>query len=139
MGNINKQVVIGAPVEAVFKFVADPHNAPRYISSITGILSGPDGQPAEGQVWRAEAYFLGRRSLINLRLQELRRHHAVRFTIDGEPAATLAMNLVPQRGGKHTGVSLSMDVPSVPTILLHGLLGGLLAGDLERLKRILES
>ena len=65
MGEIAKQVTIDAPAKKVYSYVADPHNAPHYISSITRIISGPDGAPVKGNVWRAEANFFGQTRLLN--------------------------------------------------------------------------
>jgi hypothetical protein len=48
------------------------------------------------------------------------------------------MRLEPERQGTSTRVSLLLDVPSVPDLFLNGLMGGLLSGDMARLKRQLE-
>jgi uncharacterized protein YndB with AHSA1/START domain len=139
LGDISKKALINAPIEAVFKYVSDPHNAPSFISSITRIISGPQGAPSEGQVWQAEANFLGRRGYIRLRLAEMRPNQVVRFTIEGEPQATLALRLSPDDGARRTQVSLLLDVPSIPSIFLNGFMGGLLEGDIARLKRAVET
>ena len=139
MGDISKKALINAPTEAVFKYVSDPHNAPSFISSITRILSGPQGTPTEGQVWQAEANFLGRRGYIRLRLAEMRRNELVRFTIEGEPQATLLLRLSPDESAGRTQVLLLLDVPSIPGMFLNGLMGGLLEGDIGRLKRAVET
>ena len=138
MADISKQVIIEVPNETVFKYVSDPHNAPRYITSITRIVSGPEGATSEGQVWRAEANFMGRRSTINLRLSALRPNSVVQFTIEGEPQATLTMRLATDEANTRTRISLLLDVPGVPAILLSALMGGLLEADMGRLKQILE-
>ncbi|HYP39440.1 MAG TPA: SRPBCC family protein [Chloroflexia bacterium] len=139
MADISKQTIIEVPNETVYKSVSDPHNAPHYISSITRIVSGPEGAaPSEGQVWRAEANFMGRRSTINLCLSALRPNQAGQFTIEGEPQATLTMRLANDEANTRTRISILLDVPSVPAILLNMLMGGLLEADMGRLKRILE-
>lgn len=138
MADISKQTIIEVPGETVFRYVSDPHNAPRYISSITRIVSGPEGAPTEGQVWRAEANFMGRRSTINLCLSALRPNQAVQFTIEGDPQATLTMRLATDEANTRTRISILLDVPGVPAILLNALMGGLLESDMGRLKRILE-
>jgi hypothetical protein len=125
-------------VEQVYAYVADPRNAPNYISSIVRIMSGPEGQPQEGGQWRAEANFLGKRSAVALRLSRLTPNERVTFTIEGEPRAAVTLMLAPAAKGTGTHVSLLLDVPSVPEFLLNGLMGGLLTGDLARLKRTLE-
>ena len=139
MGDLTSQAIVFSPIERVFSFVASPWNAPRYISSIKRIIAGPNGPPAVGQTWQAEAGFLGRRSLIELRLQALRSPGLVRFSIEGEPQATLALHLAQAGDPDHTRVALSLDVPSVPSIFLSALMSPLLAGDIERLKEILEA
>ena len=139
MGDISKKTVINAPPEAVFRYVSDPRNAPTYISSITRIISGPQGTPAEGQVWQAEANFLGKRGYIRLRLVEMRPNYSVRFAIEGEPQALLSLRLLPDESARSTQVSLLLDVPSVPTIFIGALMGGLLEGDMARLKSVVEA
>ncbi len=138
MGRLTRETTIGVPVEKVYTYVADPRNAPNYISSISRIVSGPEGQPEEGGVWRAEANFLGRKSVVALRLARLNTDDQVIFSIEGEPRAALSLKLKPLAKGTGTYVALLLDVPSVPDFLLGGLMGGLLSGDLARLKRALE-
>ena len=138
MGRLTRQANISVPVESVYGYVADPRNAPNYISSIVRIVSGPEGKPEEGGQWRAEANFLGKRSIVALRLARLTANERVTFVIEGEPRAALTMTLGPNANNTVTHVSLLLDVPSVPDFLLNGLMGGLLTGDLTRLKRALE-
>ncbi|HEX8600234.1 MAG TPA: SRPBCC family protein [Chloroflexia bacterium] len=135
---MTRQTNIDVPVEKVFKYLSDPRNAPNYISSITRVVSGPEGQPQEGTLWRAEANFLGKRSLVALRLARLQTDSLVTFSIEGEPRAVLSMKLESDKRGTGTHVSLLLDVPSVPDLFLNGLMGGLLSGDMIRLKRLLE-
>jgi hypothetical protein len=123
----------------VFSFVASPWNAPRYISSIKRIIAGPNGPPAVGQTWQAEAGFLGRHSLIELCLQDLRSPGLVRFTIEGEPQATLSLHLAQAGDPRHSHVALTLEVPSVPSILLVALMNPLLTADIERLRDILDA
>lgn len=138
MGRLTRETNIGVPVEKVYAYVADPRKAPNYISSLIRIVSGPEGQPQEGGTWRAEANFLGKRSVVALRLTRLTPNERVTFTIEGEPRAAVTMTLAPAKKGTGTHVSLLLDVPSIPDFLLSGLMGGLLSGDLSRLKRALE-
>lgn len=116
----------------------DPHNAPHFISSIIRIISGPDGPPKVGDTWKAEANFLGQKRLVNLRLESLSVDKAVRFVLEGDPEALLSLHLSPANRSADTAVSLTLDVPSVPGILLNALLGGMLGEDLVRLKSNLE-
>ena len=140
MGDINKQTVIDAPVQSVFKYISNPRNAPTFINSITKIVSGPDGEPKEGQVWRAEATLLGKQSVINLRLHRLVAPNAVVFAIDGDPHAVVSLRLTPDSGGKpSTRVAINLDVPKVPSIFLGAIMGNLLEGDMTRLKARLET
>src|SRR6476469_932337 len=126
--------MVSSPIGKVFEFVANPWNAPRYISSINRIISGPEGPPAQGQAWQAQATFLGRPSTIRLLLGELRPPHTVRFSIDGEPEAMLSLRMRQAGEAAHTVVALSLEVPSVPSILLSVLMNPLLAADIERLR-----
>jgi len=138
LGELSRQTVIAAPIETVFGYVSDPHNAPHYISSITRITSGPQGSPEEGQRWHAEAHFLGRPARLMLRLAEIRPPRSVRFAMEGDTPATLSLRLAGSDPPGYTKVLLSLEVPSVPGLLLGGLMGGLLSADLARLKRQLE-
>ncbi len=139
MGGLTRETVVSVSAGRVFNYVADPHNAPHYISSIARITSGPEGVPVEGDVWRAEVNFLGKRSTVALRLAELQANHLVKFTIEGEPHATLTLRLTPKQADTQTAISLHMDVQSVPDIFLNALMGNLLSADISRLKNVLES
>jgi uncharacterized membrane protein len=139
LGDIVKQIVIDAPVNKIYRYVVDAHNAPRYISSITRIVSGPEGTPVKGDVWRAEANFFGQQHLLNLRLDAVAVDKAVRFVLEGDLQATLVLRMSASSSPSSTAVSLALDAPSVPTILLSALLGGLLGEDLTRLKRNVEA
>jgi hypothetical protein len=141
LGDIVKQAVIEAPVRKVYNYVVDPHNAPRYISSITRIVSGPEGEPARGDAWRAEANFFGQNHLLDLRLDSMSVDKGVRFVLEGDLAAVLVLRLTPagNKEANQTSVNLSLEVPSVPGLLLNAMLGGMLAEDMARLKRNLES
>ncbi|MEO8285634.1 MAG: SRPBCC family protein [Chloroflexota bacterium] len=138
MGEIVKQVAVEAPAQEVYQYVVDPRNAPQFISSINSILSGPEGTPKKGDVWKAEATFFGQRRLLNLRLDDLVVGRAVRFVLDGEPQAVLVLKLTHDGDPRRTTVSLTLDVSGVPSILLNGLLGNLLSADMVRLKSNLE-
>ena len=139
MGDISKQTIIDAPLQAVFKYVSDPRNAPTFINSITRILSGPEGTPSQGQLWRAEATLLGKQSVINLRLHRLDPPHIVAFAIDGDPQGMLSLRLSQDAPGQaRTRIALNLEVPKVPSIFLGAIMGNLLEGDMQRLKAILE-
>jgi uncharacterized protein YndB with AHSA1/START domain len=137
LGDISKKTQIDATPDVVYKYVSDPCNAPNYISAIISVEEGSHDGPAEGQVWRAEANFMGKRRKINLRIEELRPDRLVRFSIDSDPAANISMKIAPS-GGDSTQAALEVEVPGVPGILLNGVMGGMLSGDMSRLKAILE-
>ncbi len=139
MGEIRKQIGINVPVKQVFGYVADPRNAPRYISSITRVISGPEGEPSVGQVWKAEADFLGQKRLLDLRIDTLIPYRLVRFVLEGEPGAVVQLRLTAHESTPGTMVDLSLDANGVPALLLNALLGGLLGQDMIRLKRLIES
>jgi hypothetical protein len=139
MGRISRDLVIDAPVETVYRYVADPRNAPSYISSIKRIVSGPDLAPAEGQVWVAEADFMGRLHALNLRIARLAPNAEVHFAMEGSLNGELMLLLTPSPRNTRTAVALYLEVESVPTLLLNAMLGGLLSDDMQRLKHVLES
>jgi len=138
LGVTVKEATIDAPAERIFAFVADAHNAPHYIGAIHKIVSGSEGPVSAGQSWQAEAAFLGQSHLITLRLLEVTPHKAVRFALEGEPQALLSAELSPGANASQTLVSLTLEVPSVPTFLLGGIMGGMLTSDLQRLKALME-
>jgi len=138
LGEIHKQITVGATLKAVYAFVSDARNAPKYISSIKKVLSGPEGAPAVGQVWRAEANFLGQDRALNLRVAELVPNKLVRFALDGDPQAVVQLRLAPDATSEGTLVALSLDATGIPTIILNAVLGGLLGQDMLRLKQLLE-
>jgi uncharacterized protein YndB with AHSA1/START domain len=137
LGDISKKTQIKATPDVVYKYVSNPCNAPNYISAIISVDEGSHDGPAEGQVWPSEANFMGKRRKINLRIEELRPNSLVRFSIDSDPAANISMKITPSDGDS-TQAALEVEVPGVPGILLNGVMGGMLSGDMSRLKAILE-
>src|SRR5213083_819456 len=89
MGDLTRETTVNALRESIFKFAADPHNAPKYVSSIRRIISGPTGDPTLGQTWQAEANFLGRNVNVTVRLAELVESEVVRFVLEGEPRSIM--------------------------------------------------
>ena len=139
MGDISKHTTINAPVQTVFNYVSDPRNAPSFINSINRIISGPEGKPSQGQVWRAEATLLGKQSVINLRLHQLDPPRGVTYAIDGDPQGILSLRLSQDSSEQpRTRVAINLDVPKVPSIFLSAIMGNLLEGDMQRLKDRLE-
>ena len=126
-------------MKTVYAYVSDPRNAPKYISSILRVISGPEGEPAPGQSWKAEADFLGQKRLINLRIAELVPQKVVRFVLEGDPEAVVQLKLTSDKATESTAVALSLDANGVPTLFLNALLGSLLSQDMVRLKKLLES
>ena len=137
MGSISNDITIQVSPAEVYKYVADPHNAPRYISAIRHIDSGPKGPPAEGQVWQAEAELLGNVRPIHLMLAELRPGRHVRYTIDGNPPVEISIDIRPD-GDSRSEIDFTIESPNFPSILMNAVLGNILKGDLRRLKAILE-
>ncbi len=137
LAEISRQATIDASPEQLFRYVSDPYNAPNYISSITRIVSGPQGAAQDGQAWQAEANFLGQKRSVRLRLDEIRQPHFVRFSMAGDPPVSLSLHLTPE-GKDKTQVNLTLDVANIPAIFLAGLMGGLLSADMSRLKEIME-
>jgi hypothetical protein len=137
MGSISNDITIRASPSDVYKYVADPHNAPHYISAIRRIESGPRGLSAQGQVWHAEAELFGKVRPINLRLAQLRPGKLVRYTISGDPPVEISIDIRPD-GESKAEVEFTIESPSFPSILMNAVLGNILSGDLRRLKAILE-
>lgn len=138
MGELTKHAIVDAPVARVYSYVANPHNAPHYISAIQRIISGPEVATSAGQRWQAAAHFMGRPVEITLVLDDLAPPRGVRFVMEGDPLGILSIWLDPDSTGARTRASLTLKVPSVPGFLLNGLMGGMLAADMARLKKVLE-
>ena len=139
MGELTKQITINATPERVFEFVSDAYNAPRYISTITRVDSGPKGKAAIGQTWEAGVNFLGRPVNRTLRLLDLASPKLMRVALEGEPQATLTISIAPGDAPLQSRVSLTLEAPSIPTFLLETVTGALLTEDVERLKKLLET
>lgn len=137
MGHLQKHGVIDAPPAAVYRYVADVHHAPRFISAITRITSGPDGPGAVGQRYGADATFMGQPAVLTLRVLELVPDHTVRLALEGDPAATLTLRLTPTHGGQATRVDARLDVPAVPGLLLQMVMGGMLDESMTHLAQAL--
>ena len=138
MGDISKKVNIKVSPDAVYQYVSDPRNTPRYISAIMKIDEAAFEMPAQGQVWPADANFMGSRRKISLRIEELRPNSRVRYSINSDPPALLTMILSPD-GPNSTEAELAVDVPGIPGLLLNGVMGGMLSSGMARLKEILEA
>jgi len=138
LGDISKKVNIKVSPDAVYQYVSDPRNTPRYISAILKIDEAAFEMPAQGQVWPADANFMGSRRKINLRIEELRPNSRVRYSINSDPPALLTMILSPD-GPNSTEAELAVDVPGIPGLLLNGVMGGMLSSGMARLKEILEA
>ncbi len=139
MGELTRQTVIAATQDRVFDYAADPYNAPRYIGSITAVTSGPKGDPQAGHEWQAQAKFLGSPARITLKLVRLERPHTIGFMLIGEPQARLTLRIGESGQIGRSRVSITLEVPSIPSLFLEGLMGGLLSADMSRLKAIMEA
>ena len=133
MGTLTKHATVAASPDAVYKVVADLHNAPNYIVAIRQITSGPRGAPAVGQRFGAAATFLGQPTNLTLRLATLEPGKRVVIALEGDPAGTMTLDLAPAHGGGSTHVSVTLDVPAVVGLLLAAMMGGMLDESLVRL------
>ena len=138
MGDLTKQIAINAPVQAVFSYIANPYTAPTYVTAITRVVAGPEVATAVGQRWQAHVNFLGRQTVLWLRLTEFEALRSVRFAMESEPNAVLTLRLA-ARDAAHTDVAMTLEVPSVPNILLAGVMNNVLASNMDMLKRAVES
>jgi uncharacterized membrane protein len=138
LASISNDIAIAAPVEAAYRYVSDPRNAPNYISAIRRISAGPQGNPAEGQVWRAEADLMSSRSEIDLKIAQMVPNRLVRFAVTGDRDIDIIVEVRPH-GSTGCEVDLTVDAHGVPAMLLNLVLGSMLQSDLKRLKGVLES
>lgn len=137
MGHLDKSGLVHAPPAAVYRYVADLHNAPHYIGAIQAITSGPTGSPAVGQVFHAAARFMGHPEQITLRLLTLVAERQVSLALDGDPAATLTIHLTPDRSGTATHTAIRLDAPDVATLLLKATMGRMPDDSIRRLDALL--
>jgi uncharacterized membrane protein len=138
LASISNDIAIAVPAEAAYRYVSDPRNAPNYISAIRRISAGPQGNPAEGQVWQAEADLMGSRSEIDLKIAQMVPNRLVRFSVRSDRDIDIKVEVRP-RGSNGCEVNLTVDAHGVPAMLLNLVLGGMLQSDLKRLKGVLES
>ncbi len=137
MGHLDKSGIVYAPPAAVYRYVADLHNAPRYIGAIQAIISGPAGSPAVGQVFQAAARFMGHPEQITLRLLTLIPERQVSLALEGDPAATLTIRLTPDLSGTATRTEIHLDSPDVATLLLKATMGRMPDDSIRRLDALL--
>ena len=137
MGHLDKSGIVHAPPAAVYRYVADLHNAPHYIGAIQAITNGPAGSPAVGQVFHAAARFMGHPEQITLRLLTLIPEQQVSLALDGDPAATLTIRLTPDLDGTATHTEIRLDTPDVATLLLKATMGRMPDESIRRLDALL--
>ena len=126
MGHIDTKALVRAEQAKVYAYLSDPRNAPHYIGAIKRVGGGPDGRPKAGDSYQAAAEFMGRPAQITLRLQELLPDRRVVMTLQGDPAASIQIELRPADGGRSTEVRARLDVPSAPSLMLELVMGRML-------------
>ncbi|MGI8587431.1 MAG: SRPBCC family protein [Chloroflexia bacterium] len=135
MGQITKTAVVPAPPATVYRYVADLHNAPEFITAISRITSGPTESPAVGQRFGAAATFMGRPETLTLCLLALDPDRRVEIALEGDPAATLTISLAALQDRPATRVTVRLEAPSVAGFLLGMTMGPMLDASLARLAR----
>ena len=137
MGHLDKTGLVHASPATVYRYVADLHNAPHFISAIQRITSGPAGPATVGQVFQAAARFMGHPEQVTLRLLTLIPERQVSLALEGDPAATLTIRLTPDLGGTATHTAIRLDTPDVATLLLKATMGRMPDDSIRRLDTLL--
>ena len=134
------EVVLDAPVERVFVFLADPENRPRWQSSLRRVELITEGEPRVGTRWREQPIGLG---WVELEIVRFERDRA--WSERAELAFgtfTLTLRFTPE--GEATRVHVDAELALRGAARLLGLGARLVlprafASDLRRAGRILAS
>lgn len=98
MAEITGEIIIGRPAEAVFDFVADQRNEPRYNLRMIRADKVSDGPVGKGTVFRSAAKSMGRTTEMRIELTGYDRPGRLASRTTTEQAdidGTLTFDLVP--------------------------------------------
>jgi uncharacterized protein YndB with AHSA1/START domain len=134
------EVVLDAPVERVFAFLADPLNRPRWQSSLRGVELNTEGRPRVGTRWREQPIGLG---WVELEIVRFERDRA--WSERAELAFgtfTLTLRFTPEGAATRVHVDAELALRGAARLLGPGVrlvLPRAFASDLRRAGRILAS
>lgn len=134
------EVVLDAPVERVFAFLADPENRPRWQSSLRRVQVLTEGEPGVGARWREQPLGLG---WVELEIVRFERDRA--WSERAELALgtfTLTLRFTPEGTATRVHVDAELALRGAARLLGPGarlVLPRAFASDLRRAGRILAS
>lgn len=132
------EVVLDAPVERVFAFLADPENRPRWQSSLRAVEMITDGEPRVGTRWREQPIGLGWVALEIVRFERDRAWSERAELAFG--TFTLALRFTPEGAATRVHVDAELALRGAARLLGPGarlVLPRAFASDLRRAGRIL--
>jgi uncharacterized membrane protein len=145
MFTIETSIEIRRPVEAVFAFVADPHNEPLWERTVQEARVTPDGPPAVGTRVTKVGSFLGLKLEVTNEITALEPNRELGIKgISGPASASMEGTFRFEAVGESTRLSF---ISQIETGGLFKMAGPLLASqarkqveaDLQRLKELLEA
>lgn len=125
MASVNKSVVINAPVEKVYSFIADfPERATSFIPGLNRIESVSPAEAGPGQTWQYEFNWFGLVISGSSRCAKLERPTLYEFeTITGN-RSTWRYDFTPDGGATRVTLTVDYDVPE--SLLARYAAGGML-------------
>jgi len=134
------EVVLDAPIERVFAFLADPENRPRWQSSLRRVELITNGEPRLGTRWREQPIGLGWVELEIVRFDQDREWSERAELAFG--TFTLTLRFTPEDAATRVHVDAELALRGAARLLGLGarlVLPRAFASDLRRAGRILRS
>ncbi|MBB3084373.1 SRPBCC family protein [Geodermatophilus sabuli] len=99
---VEHDVVIPSPPDAVFEYLADPGNPPRWDSSIVSVEQVGPGPVTVGTRWRGTSKVMGRRFEWTTEVTEAERPTRLASrSVEGALAFSVSYDLRAEAGGTH--------------------------------------
>jgi uncharacterized protein YndB with AHSA1/START domain len=99
---VEHDVVIPSPPEAVFEYLTDPANPPRWDASIDTVEQLAPGPVRVGTRWRGTSRVLGRRFTWTTETTQVERPTRLASrSVDGPMTFSVSYELQPRAGGTH--------------------------------------
>jgi len=109
--SIKKSIIINAPLNKIFDYIANPEHSPEWVVNLTGIENISPKIPSIGQTWNWEYNMLGIKFRGRTIVTELSPQRYVRQT-EGGIASTCAFTFKAENGGTRVDLEIEYIVPS---------------------------
>jgi carbon monoxide dehydrogenase subunit G len=139
---LERDILIGRPVEEVFSFVSDPANLPSWQTAVVEVRR-PEGEIAVGSRFGETRHFVGKRFKTTVEVVELERDRvfAIRV-VDGPLPITIRHLFAPEEGATRVTIAGEAELRGAMRVA-----GGIMAkaaehdagASLARLKAVLEA